>query len=79
MASENAERPAVGRQLLDVKKCEPISRKNPFRSEEREVRKMLVVDGVELVALHQPQKMGKLQGEDALWLQCNFHSGNEVA
>src|SRR5215469_8190962 len=79
MASKNAERPTVGRQLLDVKKCEPISSKNPFRGEEREVRKMLVVDGVELVALHQPQKVGKLQGEDALRLQCNFHSGHEVA
>ncbi len=39
---------------------------------------MLVVDGVELIVLHQFQQMRKLHGDDAALAQKKLHAGDEV-
>ena len=59
----------MGRQLLHVEQDEPVRGKNLFRGQKREVGKMLVIDGVELVAFDQLQQVRELHGENALWLE----------
>ncbi len=51
VAAVDAQRPAVGRDLLDVEEAHTVVREDGRHREEREVREVLVVDGVELVVL----------------------------
>src|SRR6266850_7408420 len=51
---------------------------NPFRGDEREIRKMLVIDGVKLIFVHQPEQVGKLHGNDAAGFEKDLHSLDEV-
>ena len=60
------DRPTVGRQLLDVEELEPVLREETLDRAERQVREVLVVDGVELAPLDQLQKMVELEGQDAV-------------
>ena len=61
-----AQRSAVALQLVDVEDLEAVGREHLRRGEEREVREVLVVDRVELVALHEPQEVRHLDRHDAV-------------
>jgi hypothetical protein len=53
MLRVDVQRSAVGRQLPHVEQHEAVRREDILDNEEREIRDVFVVDGVELVALHQ--------------------------
>src|SRR6185312_10876445 len=66
---EEPERAAVGRELLDVEGLEPMRAQDPHCSPQRKVRKMLMIDGVELGLLDQPKQMRKFEGQHSVRLQ----------
>lgn len=49
MAGKDADRPAVGGQLFDIEQLQSLFGKNLFDGVEAQIRKMFVVDRVELV------------------------------
>ena len=78
MAGVNAQRAAVGGQLLHVENGEAVVGKNALHRPEREVAEMLVVNGVKLVARNELQQVRKLQGDDSLWLEGQPQPAHEV-
>src|SRR5579885_298253 len=66
------------RQLLHVEKREPVSRQNPLGGEQREIREVLVVDGVELVVLDEPQQVRELQRQNTGRFQKNPETFHEI-
>ena len=69
MARENAKRAAVSWKFLNVEQRQTVRRKNLLHDKERNVGKMFVVNGVELIFLHQTHEMRKFHGDNARWLQ----------
>ena len=57
------------RQLFHVEYPQAVGLQDSHSGEHREIRKVLVVNRVELVAFDQPQQMGKLQRQDSFGLQ----------
>ena len=55
----------MGVELLDVDHTQPCRGQCSGSGEEREVRVMLVIDGVELTPLHEAKEVGELQGDKA--------------
>src|SRR5688572_2859109 len=55
-----------------------MRRKNLQYSGEGKIRKVLVVDGVELVQLHQLDKMGELESSEPIVGEKLAHTSNEV-
>ena len=51
-------------QLIDVEYAHTVSRKYPLGGQRRKVRKMLVIDLVELVAFDRLEKMWELDRAD---------------
>ena len=78
MGEVDAQRSTVRRQSFNVDKRESVVRSQPAHGAEREIREVLVVDGIELVFGHQPLKMRHLDGDDALRRQKMRHTGDEV-
>ena len=74
----DAQRAAVCRQLLHVDDRQAVCGEDPARRPEREVREMLVVDGVELVLVEQTLEVGELEGEQARGCKELRESGDEV-
>ena len=68
----------MGRQSFNVDQREPMGGSQAAYGAEREIRKVLVVDGIELVFSHQALKMRHLDGDDALGRQEMRHAGDEV-
>ena len=68
----------MGRQLLDVEQGEPMPGEDTPGRPEREVGEVLVVDGVELVALHQPDQVGELDGHHPARLEQAGDPGHEA-
>ena len=67
----DAERATMGVELLDVDDTQPRRGQGSGGGEEREVRVVLVIDGVELTPLHQTKQMRELEGDQARVLhQC---------
>ena len=52
VARVDPERAPVSRQLIDVKERKTVRGEDPLGAEQREVGKMLVIDGVELALIH---------------------------
>ena len=78
MCKIDAQRAAMGRQLLHIDQLEIVTRRQPLDGDEREVREMLVIDGVELVLSDQPLEVRELQGDHALRLEQARHPAHEV-
>ena len=57
------------RQRLDVEDRQPVALEHAFDGVQRQVRVVLVVDGVELVLLEKPEQVWKLEGRDAVGLR----------
>ena len=51
---------------------------DPFGGDEREIRKMLVINGIKLIFVHQPEQVWKLHGNDAARFEQDLHSLDEV-
>src|SRR5262249_31495410 len=66
MANVQAQRAAMRAELLDVDHREPVGCEDPRGGAEREVREVLVIDLVELVALQRAQEVRKLDGQEAI-------------
>src|SRR6266705_75388 len=78
MTTVDAQRTAVRRQFLDVKKRDAVVRKDPFDRHERQVAEVLVVDGVELVVGYQPRQMRELHGDHAMRRQQELHATDKI-
>ena len=65
-------------QLIDVEDLEAVRGQHLAAGEEREVREVLVVDRVELIALHEPQQVRDLDGHDPAGRQQGLHAAHEV-
>src|SRR6266536_2734141 len=68
----------MGGQLLDVEDDQPVVAEDVPGDQQGEVREVLVVDGVELVALEQPGQVRELDGGDAAGREQDPHPGHEV-
>ena len=66
------------RELFDVEDSDAVASEDRRHREEREVREVLVVDGVELVVLHQLEQVRELHGDDAVGGEQHRHSRDEV-
>ena len=64
---KDAQTAAMGRQFLDVEKLQSVARKDTLDHQKREVRIMLVIDGVELHILDQAQQMREFHGQHAIF------------
>jgi len=73
----DAQRSTVGRKLVDVEDGEAVAGEQLLGRPQREVRVVLVIDRVELVALDQPLEMRELDGDDAIVGKQRRHSGDE--
>ena len=72
------QRSAVRRDLLDVEHLETVPGEDGGDGMEREVREVLVIDGVELVLVDEPQHVGELERDHPVWSQDQGHAGDEV-
>src|ERR1700730_18112746 len=61
-AGIEAKRTAVRRPFFYIEKLQPMSREDLHCGEHGKVRKVLVINGVKFVVLHQPQQMREFQG-----------------
>ena len=66
MANVDAQRPALGGQLLGIHHLQAMRRERGRDGAEREVLEVLVVDDVELCLPHQAQQVVELEGELAV-------------
>src|SRR5215472_14881907 len=64
--------------LVHVEEDKPVSGENLFNRNQREVGKVLVVDGIVLVLLHEAHEMRELQSRDSPRLQKDANAANEV-
>src|SRR5207247_8497014 len=78
MAGIDAERASMRLQLLHIEHHELVRREESLHRQQREVREVLVVNGVELIACNQPHQMRKLYRDHPTGRQQNPQSGNEV-
>ena len=72
------QRAAVAGQLVDVEQGDPVPGEDPLGGPEREVGEVLVVDGVELVAVHQPGQVGELDRDHPAGGEQQLDAGHEV-
>src|SRR5580698_7358253 len=68
-AGKDAQRTAVGGQLFDVKQAEAMCFHELHGREQREIGKVLVIDGVEFIVLHESQQVRELKRQHAFWLE----------
>src|SRR5215475_12746199 len=66
------------RQLLDIDELQMMACRDGFDGGERKVRKMLMVDRVELISLDQALEVRELQRDHAVALEKQRHSGNKI-
>jgi hypothetical protein len=74
----DAQRSTVRGELLDVEQAQPVRSEHATDGEEGEVGEVLVVDGVPLSILDQPQQMGKLHRDGPAGRQQDLHAADEV-
>src|SRR5579872_4777274 len=65
-------------QFFDVENSESVSFENPKSSQHGKIRKMFVINRVELIAFNETQQVGKLQRQNAVGLQQNLKAFDEV-
>src|SRR5215208_6385668 len=66
VAPKNPQRPSVSRELLNIEESKTVPCENLLDGKERKIRKVFVIDRVELVLLDELQQMRKLHGENAI-------------
>src|SRR5207248_11018002 len=66
------------RKFLHVEHLHAMRREDLFRCDKGKVRKVLVIDGVELVLLHQTHQVRELHCDYSLRSQQNLHSLHKV-
>ena len=77
-ASENPDAAPMGRQVLDVKDPQVVTREHPLDHSERQVRIVLVIDRIELDLGDHPQQMRKLEGRHPLGIEDRGKPRDEI-
>jgi hypothetical protein len=62
----DSQRPSVGGELFDIEDSQTVCLKDPLGREQHELRKVLVINGVELALLDELQQVRKLHGDHAV-------------
>src|SRR6185369_3911680 len=78
VAPIDSQRAAVRRQFVDVEQAQAMVREYALDRSEAQVREVLVVDGIELVLVHEPQQMRELHCDDTALLQQDRHPADKV-
>src|SRR5581483_10522599 len=78
VARVDAQRAAMGRYFIDIEERQPMPREHLLDGMKRKIRKVLVINRVELALLDQAREMRKLHGDDAMRFQHQLHSRDEV-
>src|SRR5271155_4377155 len=78
VAAINPQRAAVRREFFHIENPQTMSRENLLRSNQRKIRKMLMVDGIKLIFLHQAQQVRKFQSNYSPLSQQNLHAGHKT-
>ena len=68
----------MSRQFLNVEERQSMGRKNAFNSDKRKIGKVFMVNRVELVFLHEPHQMRKLEGDDPVLVEQNLHPADKT-
>src|SRR2546430_10072740 len=78
VANVQTQRTAMGRKLIDIENSKPKLSKHFVKRKQREIRKMFVIDRIELTPFHQPQEMRDFNRDSSARLQQQFQSANEI-
>src|ERR1051325_3434246 len=78
MACIDSQRPTMCWNLLDIEKRKSVSGKNVIDRGKRQVRKMLMVNRVELIFAHEPHQMRELHGNYSRALQQHLQACDKV-
>src|SRR6266853_1938221 len=78
MTTIDAQRTPVRRKLLHVEQRYSVGGEHLLYGDKREVREVLVVNGVKLVLRHQPHEMRKLHSDHTVWREHDLHAADEV-
>src|ERR1700722_10569632 len=68
----------MGSPLFDIENLQPVFSEDALNGMKAQIRKMLVVDRVELVLLHQAKQMREFHRDDPCWTKEDFHPGDEI-
>ena len=74
----DAQRSTMRSKLLDIKYPQAVPTREPIDREKRKVRKMFMINRIELVLDHETFEMREFQRNDALRRQQHGHSGGKV-
>src|SRR5262245_60957 len=77
MTGIDPERPPMCSQLFHVENLESVSVEKLSDRQQRKIRKVLVVNRVELVFLHESHQVWKLESNDAILVEQNLHPTDE--
>ena len=78
MTAIDAQAAPMGGQLFDIPDTQVGGFEDPFNRVEREIGKVLVVDGVELGVFDELQQVGEFQRNGAVGLEDSFEAASEV-
>ena len=78
MSSKNSEGTTVCPQSIDIKNMKTVCGEYLLHREKRKIRKMLMINGIELVVPHEAQKMGEFHGDHAIVGQKNLETSNKI-
>src|SRR5579864_9135241 len=74
----NPQRTAMRREFLYIEQRQPVGQKYFLGGNEGKIREMLMINGVELVALHQAHQVRKFHRDDACGFKQNLHARDEI-
>src|SRR5262249_5415427 len=63
---------------FDIEDTQPCLGEDALSGNQRQIGKMLVIDGVKLMQLHQRKEMLHFEGRDALWGEQYLYAGHEI-
>src|SRR5262245_57288058 len=78
MTGIDPERPPMRSQLFHIENLESVSAKKLSDRQQRKIRKVLMVNRVELVFLHESHQVWELQSNDAILVEQNLHPTDET-
>src|SRR5258708_7086158 len=78
MTGEYPQRPSMGGERFNIESAQSMPHKQRLHDDERKIREVLVVDGIELAAGNLLLQGGKLERYDAFRLQEDRKSFHEV-
>ena len=65
-------------QPLHIEDAKPVCGKYPRDGKKREIREMLMINGIELIIPHQTKKVRELHGNDAVIGKEDFEAADEI-